>query len=741
MRMREKRKWLFALACLCLLLTLMALPRFSAAQDQQDQDDPPNRAARLGYMEGSVSFEPAGESDWVQAVSNRPMTTGDKLWADKDSRASIGLGSATFYLSSNTGVTFLNLDDNTVQLELSAGTVDVIVRELPEGNDFEVDTANQAFAILQPGRYRLYSDENGDTTMVTVREGQGQSTGNGQTYTINAGQQVTFTGTTQLNAQMTQIGQPDDFDNWAYGRDRRYEDSQSARYCSHDMVGYEDLDQYGDWQSYPEYGEVWYPHVDAGWAPYHEGHWAWIDPWGWTWVDSDPWGYAPFHYGRWANISGRWGWVPGPVAMAPVFAPALVVFVGGNGIAFGNNVAWFPLGPREVYIPPYRVGPQYVNRINITNTTVNQTTITNVYNTTIVRNNTTITNVNYMNRNVNGAVTAVPQRAFVSAKPVAQAAVRVNPRQLAAVPVSARVAVTPTASAVLGVHANTAGHVTAPPRAVVTRPVVARVAPPPAPVPFAARQKELASHPGQPIPRPQLRQMAAAHPPAQPERVHVAPPGKPATPVAAHPANSPAENRPGNRPANERPAAPAERPGAQPNQPENRNQPQPGSRSFAPPAGTPEPNRTQPNRPEPNHNAPENRPENRAQPPARNEHPPAEQPNYRSPESNRPPAAARPEQPPARNERPAPAPRPEERPAPNNRPENPPRNAQPPRNEAPRNQPPRNESPRSAPQPERNAHPEQSRPAPQRAEPARPPQRQDRPPEKPKQEEQRPPGK
>ena len=741
--MREKKEWLFILACL--LAALMAMPRVAAAQDQQDQDDPPNRAARLGYMQGSVSFEPAGESDWVQAVSNRPMTTGDKLWADKDSRASIGLGSATFYLSSNTGVTFLNLDDNTVQLELSAGTVDVIVRELPQGNDFEIDTANQAFAILQPGRYRLYSDENGDTTIVTVRDGQGQSTGNSQTYTINTGQQVTLSGTTQLNAEMTQIGPPDDFDNWAYGRDRRYEDSQSARYCSHDMVGYEDLDQYGDWQPYPEYGEVWYPHVEAGWAPYREGHWAWIDPWGWTWVDSDPWGYAPFHYGRWANISGRWGWVPGPVAMAPVFAPALVVFVGGNGIAFGNNVAWFPLGPREVYVPPYRVGPQYVNRINVTNTTVNQTTITNVYNTTIVRNNTTITNVHYVNRNVNGAVTAVPQRAFVSAQPVAHAAVRVNPRQFATTPVSARVAVAPTATAVLGARANTAGHVTAPPRAVMTRPVVARVAPPAPPPPFAARQKELASHPGQPIPRPQLRQLAAAHPPAQPERVHVAPPGKPATPVMARGANPPV-----NRPANERPTAPAERPGTQPNrpetqpnQPENRNQPQPGFRPSTPPGRAAEPNRTEPNRPQPNNTAPANHPENRtAQPPARNERPPAEQPNYRPPAANRTPEAARPEQPPARNERSTPAPRPEEKPAPNNHhPEAQPRNAPPPRNEAPRNPPARNEAPRAAPQPERNAHPEQSRPAPARAEPARPAPRPERPPEKPKDEDKRPPGK
>src|SRR5208282_4922598 len=111
-----------------------------------------------------------------------------------------------------------------------------------------------------------------------------------------------------------------------------------------------------------------------------------------------------FHYGRWAFVAGRWGWVPGPREVRPVYAPALVVFVGGGGPAMGGNVAWFPLGPREVYVPPYHVSQTYVNQVNISNTTVTQTTVTNVYNTTIVNNTTTVTNVTYVNRSVNGAV-------------------------------------------------------------------------------------------------------------------------------------------------------------------------------------------------------------------------------------------------------------------------------------------------------------------------------------------------
>jgi hypothetical protein len=91
-----------------------------------------------------------------------------------------------------------------------------------------------------------------------------------------------------------------------------------------------------------------------------------------------------------------------------VYAPALVVFIGGGPGGFGGNVGWFALGPREVYVPPYQVSRGYMNRVNISNTTVNTTVITNVYNTTIINKTTSITNVTYANRNVQGAVTVVP---------------------------------------------------------------------------------------------------------------------------------------------------------------------------------------------------------------------------------------------------------------------------------------------------------------------------------------------
>jgi hypothetical protein len=737
---KQNRGLSLAMAILALSTLVATLSRPVSAQDQ-DQDDPPSRVARLAYIQGSVSFQPSGESEWVEAVPNRPMTTGDKVWADRDSRAEVQLGGASIDLAANTGFSFLNLDDHTVQIQLSSGVLNARVRELDNGDIFEIDTPNQAFTIDQPGRYRVEASEDGTYTVVTIRDGQGESTGNGQSYTLHAGQRTTFSGTDSLNAEVEQIGNPDDFDTWSDARYRRYDDSRSAQYLSHDVVGYEDLDDNGDWRPSPQYGDVWYPRVSAGWAPYHDGHWAWVDPWGWTWVDDARWGYAPFHYGRWMSVEGRWGWIPGPREVRPVYAPALVAFVGGGGIGIGGNVAWFPLGPREVYVPSYRVSPTYVNRVNVSNTTVNNTTITNVYNTTIVNKNTTINNVTYVNRNVQGGVTAVPQRAFASAQPVARAAVAVNTREIAAASVSSRAAVPPAREAVFGAHAATANRVAAPPQAVANRAVIAKAAPPPPSASFAAKQQVLTQHPGESVPRQQMQQLRPANatvatlvkraPPAKPAMATPSPtrPNQPAgnqpaanQPAANQPAVNQPGNRPGNQPANERPGAnpatppqPNNRPEAnRPNQP-TPNQPVPNNR--------PEPNRPQPNQPVPNqpvqnnrpdNNRPEaNRPEpNRPTQPAPTDRPPTARPDNNRPEPNRPtPNQPEPNNRPENNRPEANRPTPNQ-PEPNNRPENNrpeanrPENTRPPEQSRPQNPPPNQ-------RPQERAAPPQAKPAPQ----------------------------
>ncbi len=493
-----------------------------------EPNDPPTRAARLGWIEGNVSFQPGGVEDWVPATLNRPIATGDRLWTDAGARTELHLGSSAFRLNGRTNFTFVNLTDSLAQVQVSSGTLEVRVRRLAEQESVEIDTPQAAFTLLRAGEYRIDITEQGDATVATVRGGDAEVAAGGQVFPLHPRDQVRV---------MEENGQPvfdrrtapvaDAFDNWCADRDRREDRSPSARYVSRDMPGYADLDDHGVWREEPNIGMVWAPRVPVGWAPYHNGHWAWIEPWGWTWVDDAPWGYAPFHYGRWAFVGAGWVWVPGPVVVGvrPVYAPALVAWVGSGGfgvsigIGVGPAVGWFPLGPREVWVPPYRYSPTYITQVNVTNTViVNRTVI----------NNVNVTNANYVNRGVPGAVTAVPQGAMVAGRPVAAAAVAVPPGVAARAQVGAYAAVAPQRGAVVGGQAPSNF---TPPPAVANRAMVARTAPPPPPVSFNQRQTVLQQNPGQPLNRAQFSQIQQT-PPQQGAR----PAFRPALPQSTPPA-------------------------------------------------------------------------------------------------------------------------------------------------------------------------------------------------------------
>ena len=221
--------------------------------------DPPSRAARLGYVAGAVSFSPAGESDWVQATINRPLTTGDRLWADADARAEIQVGGAMIRMDAGTGLSVLDLDDHMVQLQLTQGTLDVRVRRLEANQVFEVDTPNLAFTLRQAGAFRIEVDPEGDATTIVVRNGQGEAYGEDAAYVIDSRQSYRFTGTGLREYQYFEAPRLDEFDRWSADRDRSYDNSRSARYVSQDVIGYQDLDANGTWSVDATYGNVWYP--------------------------------------------------------------------------------------------------------------------------------------------------------------------------------------------------------------------------------------------------------------------------------------------------------------------------------------------------------------------------------------------------------------------------------------------------------------------------------------------------
>ena len=523
-----------------LLSLALAMAFVTPMRALADDEDPPTRVARLSHTDGNVSFNPAGTDDWVSAVINRPMTTGDKLWSDDGGRAELHIGSASLRIGGTTGFNFLNLTDNVAQIQVTEGTVRVRVKRLEQDETFEIDTPNLAFSVLRPGIYRVSVNEAGDTTVVSVLGGEGEVTGGGQAYSVHANQTATFVGTDQLDADVQDFAGGDDFDQWCADRDRREDRSTSARYVSPDVIGYEDLDDYGGWRPVPEYGSVWFPHTTVvGWAPYRYGHWVYIAPWGYTWVEDEPWGFAPFHYGRWVTVGGVWGWVPAPapvvgvVYVRPVYAPALVAWVGGPhfGVGVGVNVGWFPLGPREVYVPSYPVSRRYVTNINVTNTRVETTVVNNYYTNVVVNKQVNVTNVTYVNQRVNGAVTATSGASFTSGQSVSRNVVRVDQREVVSTQIAAP-AIAPTRQAFVGSGAPSNMR---PPERFANRAVVAKSTPPPPPPSFERQQAAIRENGGRPLAVTQYHQLQPANAQASARmNVKIAPATRTVTAIPPH---------------------------------------------------------------------------------------------------------------------------------------------------------------------------------------------------------------
>lgn len=408
-------------------------------QGQGQQQDPPDRIARVSFLQGDVSLQPAsqnGDAAFTAAEMNYTLTAGDRLYTGPGGLSELQSDNLALRLGRLSDVTLQSFSPEYVQLGLAQGSVRVRSYALQTNAGIEIDTSNGAFTVLRAGDVRVSSypgnGQRPDTTIVSVQGGEVRAVGNGVDTLVESGQTLRMDGNNPAQMQFVEMLPQDELDEFDQQRDAQRASAAGEirdQYVNPEMVGYDDLTTYGDWAPDPDYGQVWYPRqIDAGWSPYHNGHWAYIAPWGYTWVEAEPWGFAPFHYGRWAQFRGRWGWVPGPAVVRPVYSPALVAFVGGGGISV---TAWFPLGPREPFVPWYRSSPGYVNRVNVSNLyNRNTVEVRNVYvnRTTNLYGNGRAGNNVYINRNA--GMVAVPQQAFERGQAVRGAQVRLDARQM-----------------------------------------------------------------------------------------------------------------------------------------------------------------------------------------------------------------------------------------------------------------------------------------------------------------------
>ena len=345
------------------------------AEDQPNSPDqqagangaepPSGRVARISIKSGDVNI---GTSDgWVDAVVNRPLAPGNGLRTGAQSRAEIDLGAQVIDLDHDTEVNLTRLDDAIVLVSVVKGRLGLTLRQADSGEKVAIEVSGVGVQLLQPGLY----DVDAAAPRIAVFNGRARLLDSTDSSDIITGNMAVLGGSTEV---ITEPAARDQFVDWCQLRDSAGASTASAYHVSPYMTGSAELDAAGTWENTAEYGAVWFPQeLPTNWAPYRDGHWNWITPWGWTWIEDHPWGFAPFHYGRWTFLGGRWAWVPGSFVARPVFAPAVVAFLGtpGVGLSVADSnvpaVGWFPLAPGETYWPAYTSDLDYVRKLNLGN--------------------------------------------------------------------------------------------------------------------------------------------------------------------------------------------------------------------------------------------------------------------------------------------------------------------------------------------------------------------------------------
>jgi len=381
---------------------------------------PSARVGRISLIAGKLEFRGPGEAQWSAAVINDPVATGMSLHTDPQTRGEIRIGPDAIDLAGGSEIAIVKLDPLITEIAVKEGRIELDIRGFEPGETVEIDMPHGRVWPLERGRYDIDIGGGDHPLRIAAFAGNARFAANGADLPVASGYRLLLNPAGAMAAQI-ESASDDDFVKWCKGR--AVDDARLAApyFMSREITGYAALDDAGDWQASDKYGEVWVPKaLPAGWAPYRNGHWRWLSSWGWSWVDNEPWGFATTHYGRWIQADGQWSWSPGKLMVHPVWAPAVVAFLGTRGVGLsyadgpGPAIAWFSLAPGEVYWPSYTHDLDYIRAINRGN----------VADLNVIRiaadgePPAEISNAHFANR---AFASAVPRPVFVSGEPIAAA--------------------------------------------------------------------------------------------------------------------------------------------------------------------------------------------------------------------------------------------------------------------------------------------------------------------------------
>jgi hypothetical protein len=324
------------------------------------------RAARLTYIQGSVTIVRADNPAGVAGQINMPLLTGVQVLTGDDGQAEVEFEDGSVVrLTPNTALALVNLavqPDGVflTTLSLVHGLAYCELRATPQylyslnaGGDILSPVENTTVRVNFDQPPAIFSVFDGTAQIERQSAPGGEAPSEGYVTQVRAGESVNADLTNGSRYFLTPQIASDTWDQWNDDLDQaaaaQSADSTSVRnnYAGAQGYGWSDLDANGNWYDVPGQGQVWQPQAavdDSGFDPYGNGAWVWYPGTGYTWASGYAWGWTPYRCGNWSYYGGfGWGWLPGAGCGGLGWG-----FLGGGRPV---NIVLGPTGYRPIHVP------------------------------------------------------------------------------------------------------------------------------------------------------------------------------------------------------------------------------------------------------------------------------------------------------------------------------------------------------------------------------------------------------
>lgn len=349
-----------------ILASGFAVSLFIFAVATSARADSATRAARLTYLQGTVTISQADNTASEPAQINLPLLAGVQLATGEDGQAEVEFEDGSVVRLTPNSVLSLDklmvADDGvfTTDLSLLHGLAYLELRATPQYR-YRVNADGNVLSPIENATVRLEFDEpppifsvlDGTARVVRQSNPDNDSASAGYQTDVRAGESLRGDSADPNRYFLTQVIAGDSWDRWNEDLDKATASEAAGTtavrndYAGAQGYGWSDLDANGSWYDVPGQGHVWQPRIavaDSAFDPYGNGAWVSYPGTGYVWASGYSWGWTPYRCGNWSYFdSFGWGWAPGAGC-------------GGHGWGFAGgghpvNIGQVPSGYQPIRVP------------------------------------------------------------------------------------------------------------------------------------------------------------------------------------------------------------------------------------------------------------------------------------------------------------------------------------------------------------------------------------------------------